>query len=59
MPLYGHHYTANFRDPRPHLDNLIADTHHCSMNSLEFIVTEFESSELLLMRGERCRLLFR
>ena len=45
MPLYGHHYAANFRDPRPHLDSLTADTHHCGTNSLESVVAEFESSE--------------
>jgi hypothetical protein len=45
MPLYSRHYTANFRDPRPHLDSLTADTHNCGTNSLESVVNEFESSE--------------
>lgn len=31
--------------PRPHLDNLTTDTHHCGTNSLESAVTEFKSSE--------------
>jgi hypothetical protein len=35
----------NPQDPQPHLDNLTADTHCCGTNSLESVVTEFESSE--------------
>jgi hypothetical protein len=45
MPLYGHRYTANPRDPGLHLGNLTANAHCCGTNSMESVVTEFESSE--------------